>query len=277
MEPSDSSFSEALSSGSNLGADRTFSLYFSLVRVGLSILSASFAVGAIVVLLYAPTLLKSQLSLAERVGLSILTSAAAFKLVKFFRFSNTTVLKAGSERAGGNPIWGKITESKIRMGASILVFIILSALIVLLGLAVIDIVPAETSEFQEGSLSDLGPLGKLILNMSSVAFVVGVIFSSVGFALLIWTVLIPVRSSVLRGYYYIRYRLIIVSRSFINTISDVHVVEPSEHICSNCFYDKFRVQSNEVFSPEDISGDYSLVCGRCNEELGTVDSINEDG
>lgn len=271
MDISELSFLAAISRD-NLQREKEgrFTLYSSLIRVGICTTFASLAVFLIVLIVVAPSLITVPLGETGTVLFGLLSSAISYKIYRAIKVSNSTVLAAGRGVATPDRLWKKSTKTTSRRVVSSLIFLVTAPIAPYVGLKFLDFVSMSTASYREGFLSDLSWGAELIVVLSVIAFNAGLLTIALGCLLLFWSLTTPFRSAVMRSYRYLRLQLIRAIYRGVERVSGVSQYSDPEKICDACFSASFRLQSND-----DGLTEYELVCARCMRRFATLQDYQE--
>lgn len=271
MDLSELSLSNALSRENLQTEDpERFTLYTSLIRVGLSTSFGAFAVFLIVLILFVPSLTSTPFGQTGTTVFGLLSSAISYRIYRAIKISNSTVLTAGRKTVGPDNLWRKSTKTTIRRTGTSLVALLSAPTAVYLGFRALDFVLSSTASYQEGMFSTLGEPAKLLLVTAVFAFDMGILTISLGCVLVFGSLLTPLRSAVMRGYRYLRLRgILLLYRSLERITGSSQLTEP-EKVCERCFSSSFRVRENT-----DGISEYELICSRCKRPFAGVNEYEE--
>jgi|GEM_PF-4367270 len=243
-----------------------FTLYTSLIRVGLSIVFGSLAIFLIVLIVFAPSLIETPFGQTGTIIFGLLSSAISYKIYKAIKVSNSTVLTAGRDPVGPDTLWKKATKTTGRRLSSSLAALLIVPIAVFVMLLAMDFVLASVSSYGEGVLSPLGEPAKLSIIISVLSFDIGIITISLGCILVFWSLITPFRSALARGYRFLRLRSIIAIYHSFERITGISKYGEPEIICEECFSSSFTLRRNE----EGLSN-YELRCSRCKRPSALID------
>lgn len=247
-----------------------FTLYASLIRVGLSISFGALAIFLIVLVVFAPSIMPGPFGQTRTTLFGLLSSAISYKIYRVSKVSNSTVLTAGRGAVGPDSLWRKSTKTTFRRVVSSLVALLISPLALYIGFLALDIISKSTSSYREGMLADLGPAAEFSLLGSVFAFNAGILTISLGCLLVFWSLTTPSRSALIRGYRCLRLQFITLIFRSLERISGVSQYTEPEMICGECFSSSFRVRRNVNGQSE-----YELVCSRCKRPFAGIKEYEE--
>lgn len=246
-----------------------FTLYVSLIRVGLSISFGALAIFLIVLIVFAPSLIATPFGQTGTTLFGLLSSAISYKIYRASKISNSTFLTAGRKTVGPDNLWRKSTKTTVRRVGSSLVALLTAPFALYVGSKALDFVLRSTSSYREGMLSTLGEPAKSLFLVSVLALNAGILTISLGCVLVFWSLITPLRSAVMRGYRCLRLQSITLIYCSLERISGVSQYKPDE-ICEECFSSSFRLRRNEGGHSE-----YELVCSRCKRPFAGVKEYEE--
>lgn len=247
-----------------------FTLYASLIRVGLSISFGALAIFLIVLLVFAPSLMAVPFGETGTTLFGLISSAISYKIYRISKVSNSTVLTAGRDAIGPDNLWRKSTKSAARRVVSSVVALLMAPLVLFLGVKVLETISRSTAPYSEGMLSGIGTVAELPLLVSVFAFNAGTLTISLGCVLVFWSLITPLRSALMRGYRYYRLQSIIRIYRALERISGVSHYEKPEKMCEECFSSSFRLRKNT-----DGQSEYELVCSRCKRPFAGLQEVEE--
>lgn len=247
-----------------------FSLYVSLIRVGISISFAGLGASIISLILFAPSLVSVPLGQTGKVLLGLFTSIVSFKIYQLFKLSNTTVLAAGRTVVGVDSLWRKSTRTTTRRIVVIILSVILSPSVLVGGFTVFGFVTDSTSGYTDGVLSELGTGGEVTLFISILAFNAGIVTISLGLLLVFWALLTPLRSALYRGFRFGKIKSKMVIYDWIENLSGVSLYTPPEKICDKCFSTSFKMGIEN-----DEPKKFLLLCSHCGRQYGTISNLEK--
>jgi len=271
MDLSELSLSVALSRENLQTEDpERFTLYASLIRVGLSTSFGAFAVFLIVLILFVPSMTSSPIGQTGTTVFGLLSSAISYKIYRAIKISNSTVLTAGRKAVGPDSLWRKSTRTTARRAGTSLVALLSAPTAVYLGFRALDFVLSSTASYQEGMFSTLGEPIKLLLVIAVFAFDLGILTISLGCMLVFGSLLTPLRSAIMRGYRYLRLQVILVTYRNLERITGLSPLAEPEKICERCFSSSFKVREDT-----DRLSEYELACSRCKRPVAEVNEYEE--
>lgn len=247
-----------------------FTLYASLVRVGLSISFGALAIFLIVLLVFAPSLMAVPFGQTGTTLFGLISSAISYKIYRASKVSNSTVLTAGRDTVGPDNLWRRSTKSTARRAISSVVALLIAPLALFLGVRALDLIITFTAPYSDGMLSDLGTVAELSFLLSVLAFNAGILTISLGCVLVFWSLITPLRSALMRGYRYWRLQSTTWIYQVLERISGVSHYEKPEKICEECFSSSFRLRKNV-----DGLSEYELVCSRCMRPFAPLKEFEE--
>lgn len=245
-----------------------FSIYFSLVRVGLVVLAASGMLFTISMLLFAPTFSFIPYGRSGQVLLGIVGTAFAVKIYNLYKLSSRTFLIAGRDPVGGGggKIWRSTSKSSMRRFISSILFFILAINILSGTLYLFAKWNQATGYNADGFFAKLNPELDFLLFISVFLLLLGGILIFSGFILAAWILSTIFRSFFLIFYWRLKNKAVRLLFDRIEKYTGISLSAESKVICPICYNNSFKFRGNR----SQYNVDYEIRCSQCSNDLDSV-------